>query len=69
LYGGTEIQVQSLAQVSFHGIQIQGLLNGNPCTMLAHQSTVQMLCIAREITEEQPRNSIGFIWPNHSVQI
>lgn len=69
LYGGIEIHVQSLAQVSFHGIRVQGLLNGNPCTMLAHQSTVQILCVAQEVSKEKPRNPIGFIWPNNSVKV
>jgi hypothetical protein len=69
LYGGIQIQVQNLAQVSFHGIRIQGFLNEAPCTLLAHQSTVQMLCVAEEITEGDQRNPIGFIWPNNKVEV
>lgn len=69
LYGGIQINVRSLAQVSFHGIQIQGTLNGAHCSMLAHQSTVQMLCYAEEVTEEIPNRTIGFIWPDHDVQV
>jgi hypothetical protein len=69
LYGGVQIQVETLAQVSFHGIQIQGMLSGAQCSMLAHQSTVQILCYAQEITEENPRNPIGFIWADNKVEV
>lgn len=69
LYGGLQINVHSLSQVSFHGIQIEGTLNGAPCSLLAHQSTVQMLCYGEEITEDTPNRPIGFIWYGHNVQV
>jgi hypothetical protein len=69
LFGGLQINVHSLSQVSFHGIQIEGTLNGAPCSLLAHQSTVQMLCYGEEITEETPSRPIGFIWTGHNVQV
>lgn len=69
LYGGLQINVHILSQVSFHGIQIEGTLNGAPCSLLAHQSTVQMLCYGEEVTEETPNRPIGFIWSGNNVQI
>jgi len=69
LYGGLQVNVHSLSQVSFHGIQIEGRLNGAPCSLLAHQSTVQMLCYGEEITEETPNRPIGFIWAGHNVEV
>ena len=64
LRGGFQVNVMKLAQVSFVGIRIEGLLQGSPVTLFAHQSTVQMLCFAIEIQEPEQRNPIGFIW-NH----
>lgn len=69
LYGGIQIEVRSLAQVSFHGIRIEGTFNSNQCVMFAHQSTVQMLCLAVEVKEEEPRRPIGFIWDGHQVSV
>lgn len=64
LHGGLQIRVHRLAQESFHGIRIEGTLNGSPCMLLAHQATVQMLCyvekIDQTIQEQKPRK-IGFI--------
>ena len=64
LRGGFQVNVMKLAQVSFVGIRIEGLLQGSPVTLFAHQSTGQMLCFAMEIQEPEQRNPIGFIW-NH----
>lgn len=69
LYGGIQIHVNSLSKVSFHGIRIEGTLNGSPCSLLAHQSTVQMLCYGEEQTEEKKSNPIGFIWDNNNVEV
>ena len=49
LHGGIQVNVMKLARVSFIGICIEGLLQGSPVTLFAHQSTVQMLCFAIEI--------------------
>ena len=69
LYGGIQVNVNTLSQVSFHGIRIEGLLNGAPCTILAHQSTVQMLCHAVKIEPEIPSRPIGFIWEDNEVEV
>ncbi len=59
--GGIQIDVERMAQESFHGIRIEGLLNGNPCMLLSHQSSVQLLCFVQKIEKEKPRRKIGFI--------
>lgn len=64
LHGGIQVNVMKLARVSFIGICIEGLLQGSPVTLFAHQSTGQMLYFAMEIQEPEQRNPIGFIW-NH----
>jgi hypothetical protein len=69
LYGGIQIHVQTLSQVSFHGIRIEGNMNGAPCSLLAHQSTVQLLCYAEEIKANTPRNPIGFVWDNNRIEV
>lgn len=70
LQGGIQVQVQSLAQVSFDGIRIEGTLNGRPCSLLTHQSSLQMLCYAKEINQEDPpKRPIGFIWPDQHMEV
>lgn len=59
--GGIQIDVERMAQESFHGIRIEGLLNGNPCMLLSHQSSVQLLCFVQKIEQEKQRRKIGFI--------
>lgn len=70
LHGGLQIEVRTLAQISFDGIRIEGLMGGNPCSLLAHQSTVQLICYAVDTENEEvaPR-PIGFIWPDRDEQI
>ena len=69
LNGGIQIHVESLSQISFNGIRIAGTLNGGPCSMMAHQSTVQLLCYGEEIVEEVTKNPIGFIWGCNKVEV
>ena len=69
LQGGLQIQVSSLSQVSFHGIKVEGTLDGRPCSLLAHQATFQLLCYAEEIKPDAPRRPIGFIWEGHRVDV
>ncbi len=61
LHGGVQIEVNSLTNVSFHGMRIEGSLGGRPCVVLAHQATVQLLCYPAEPVNEQPRRKIGFV--------
>ena len=71
LHGGVQVNVMRLAQVSFDGIRIEGLIQGSPVTLFAHQSTVQMMCHAIEIKQEEAEkpNPIGFIWPDHDEEV
>jgi len=69
LYGGIQINVQTLSQVSFHGIRIEGTLNGAPCSLLAHQSTVQLLCYGEKIKPDAQRSPIGFIWNDNRTEV
>lgn len=70
LYGGIQIKVNSLSKVSFHGIRIEGEVNGSPCAILAHQSTLQVLCHAVKIVKEaQAPRPIGFIWDDQEVNV
>ena len=61
MYGGIQIAVERLAQEGFHGIRIEGKLNGNPCMLLAHQSTVQLLCYVEKVEKKEFKRKIGFI--------
>jgi hypothetical protein len=61
LSGGIQINVERLAQESFNGIRIEGTMNGSPCMLLAHQSTVQMLCFVQQVEEPTKKRRIGFI--------
>jgi hypothetical protein len=62
LHGGIQIDVERLAQESFHGIRIEGRTQGSPCVVLAHQATVQLLCFVQPIQPpERPRRPIGFV--------
>jgi hypothetical protein len=72
LHGGLQVQVRTLAQVSFDGIRIEGMMGDSPCSLLAHQDTVQLVChaIHNESAEDEPKhNPIGFIWPDHDEEI
>lgn len=62
LHGGVQIDVETLAQESFHGIRIEGKLQGSQCVVLAHQATVQLLCFIQPVNPpEHPRRPIGFV--------
>ncbi|MGH1487770.1 MAG: hypothetical protein ACRBCI_16280, partial [Cellvibrionaceae bacterium] len=69
LNGGIQIKVHTLSQVSFHGIRIEGELNGGPCSLMAHQSTVQILCYGQEVIAKEEPRPIGFIWPDNEVEV
>jgi hypothetical protein len=68
LTGGIQIRVKRLAEESFHGIRIEGALAGNPCMVLAHQATIQLLCYIEKI-EEGHRKPIGFVIDGKEQQV
>jgi hypothetical protein len=71
LHGGLQIEVRTLAQVSFDGIRIEGLMGDSPCSLLAHQGTVQLVCHAVLVNadEQEQHRPIGFIWPDRDEQV
>lgn len=73
LHGNLQMEVRTLTQVSFDGIRLEGEMDGNPCSVLAHQNTVQLMCYAERIDEdgeeEYVHRPIGFIWPDHNENI
>lgn len=70
LQGGIQINVDRLAQESFHGIRIEGQLQGSPCVLLSHQATVQLLCFVQPIQlPERPRRQIGFVIDGEESQV
>ena len=69
LHGGLQIEVRTLAQISFDGIRIEGLMGESPCSLLAHQDTVQLICHAVLVQAEQEPHPIGFIWPDRDVKV
>ncbi|TVO55281.1 hypothetical protein [Denitromonas halophila] len=69
LHGGVQINVSLLAEESFHGIRVEGTLNGAPCMLLAHQSSIQLLCYVAKVEPEAPRRTIGFIIDGETREI
>jgi hypothetical protein len=61
LQGGSQVEVTRLAQESFHGIRIDGEIDGLPVMLLAHQATVQILCHPRASEPERRSRPIGFV--------
>ncbi len=59
--GGVQIIVERLAQESFHGVRVEGLMNGSPCMLLAHQANLELLCFIEKVQEAEFRRKIGFI--------
>lgn len=60
LTNGVAIQVATMWQEGHNGIGIEGTLNGEPCMVITHQASLQLLCYAEQIKEEKQRRSIGF---------
>ncbi len=69
LHGGVQISVTLLAEESFHGIRVEGTLNGAPCMLLSHQSSIQLLCYVAKVEPEAPRRTIGFIIDGETREI
>lgn len=69
LHGGLQVEVNELAQVSFDGIRIEGTLGDSPCSILAHQGTVQLICHAVRVDVDEEPRPIGFVWPDRDEKI
>lgn len=71
LHGNMQMEVRTLAQVSFDGIRVEGEIDGNPCSVLAHQDTIQLMCyaICTDEESEEEQRPIGFIWPDRKENV
>ena len=61
LSNGATINVEMLAEESFHGIRVEGTIDGQPCMLLTHQASIQLLCLMTRVEHEAPKRPIGFI--------
>ncbi len=62
LPNGAIITVKNLTQEGFNGIAVEGSLDDAECLLLTHQASLQFLCVAEKVTEETPRQKIGFVY-------
>lgn len=69
LHGGIQVDVTLLAEEGFHGIRIEGTIDGQPCMLLAHQSSVQLLCHVVKVEEPEQRRTIGFVIDGEKHQV
>lgn len=60
LANGMTMRVHSFAPESYHGIAIEGEIEGNVCLIITHQSALQLLCLAAPVEDAQERRPIGF---------
>ena len=71
LSNGQIVQVQRMTAESFNCVRIEGTLgfDGPICMFLAHQASIQLLCTTVEITEEKPKQTIGFVTSNNQQDL
>ncbi len=50
-------------------IRIEGTMNKMPCMLLAHQSTVQMLCYVEKLPKGEGPRKIGFIIEGEATEV
>jgi len=67
--GGVQIMVERMSQESHHGIRIEGMMNGNPCMLLAHQANLELLCYIEKVQEAEFRRKIGFIIDGEETEV
>lgn len=68
--GGVVLRVETLTEESYHGIAIEGLMTntGTPGLLIAHQASLQLLCVAEQITLEKPKRQIGFFYSSTDTE-
>jgi hypothetical protein len=69
LNGGAQLKVERISQESFHAIRIEGTIRDNPCTLLAHPATLQLLCYIEKVEPPAGRRRIGFVIDGQETQI
>lgn len=69
LNGGVQLKVERVSQESFHAIRIEGTIRDNPCTLLAHPATLQLLCYIEKVEQPAVPRRIGFVIDGHEQQL
>lgn len=69
LNGGVQLKVERISQESFHAIRIEGTVRDDPCTLLAHPATLQLLCYIEKVGEPGGRRRIGFVIDGQEQQL
>lgn len=59
LQNGGTMEVVGLGEDGHSGIVVEGIIDDNPCMMLTHQSSLQILCYTQRV-EPGERRTIGF---------
>jgi len=67
LSGGAQITVDRLSPEGFHGIRIEGRLDGTPCMLLSHQASVQLLSYV--VPKTIPPRPIGFVLDGKETRV
>jgi len=67
--GGVQILVERLSQESYHGVRIEGQMNGGPCMLLVHQANLELLCFVEKIESAEFKRKIGFIIDGEEKQV
>jgi hypothetical protein len=60
LPNGTAVRVKELSEEGHNGVAITGLVGDTQCLLLAHQSSLQLLCYIEKVEEPKKRYRIGF---------
>ena len=61
LANGTAVRVSRLIQEGHNGVIVDGKVDDSPCLVLAHQSTLQLLCYIEHMEKpDRERLPIGF---------
>ncbi len=61
LSNGVSINVRGLEEEGHNGVVIKGDFKETDCLVLAHQSTVQLLCVLEKVAEPKKMRKIGFL--------
>lgn len=59
LNNGSTIEVVGIGEDGHSGIVVEGVTDGNPCMVMTHQSSLQILCYTQEVKPGEKR-MMGF---------
>jgi len=57
---GDAVEVYTIGEDGHSSVVVEGNLNGAPCMLITHQSSLQVVCYTRKIEDEKPPRMIGF---------